>query len=203
MATEISFHAKAPAGSVELDRFRNLDDVLRADGFALESASGATSRRFVSGSAVLDFSLDWTGRPWREWMLHSIDEALLDQRGPDGVAKVLGITSEALGTELGRTFASGGTAVVRDSELTGSVDCLDWCQFFSSRLVAAIGWDRIASAPFTLVKRFSGGGAVALIGESPFHAQKGMQKVADHLGLVLRPVWIRAADGSQRQLPWP
>jgi hypothetical protein len=138
----LGFHAFFPSGDDRAAIDAAIDAALRDSlGLVLVSAiDGPWWRRTyghpTSGRPPIDIHFDFSRAPsWSQVMVYPITREASDAYGgADGFRRLVEAIASALPLTVGRTFRHGGFALVRDAELTGGVDALDWGQFFDDAI---------------------------------------------------------------------
>lgn len=156
--------------------------------------------RLGNGGGVLSLSVA-TESPWSQ--LHvGVEDEQLAHYGSARLAELLCAVSDGFGVRLGRTGARGGVAYVSESELAGSLEFVDWLQYWAQPIVARWGVDALMAGPFSTVQRRADGAAMLLLAAEPDDQGMSRKSAAEFLGIRLRPLYAKVADGARVELPW-
>jgi hypothetical protein len=126
---------------------------------------------------VLGYGLDFLVRFWSNLCLH-------------------------LDAGLGRTYREGLYGAVDPSEIAGPLRFVDWYQFFSARIVARWGLDRLRQGPFYRLEEYPGGACGIWLSKSPFESIP-RSKAAKYLGIVLPKLYGKNPQtGEPMEISW-
>ena len=69
-------------------------------------------------------------------------------------------------------------------------------------IVARWGVDALMAGPFSTVQRRADGAAMLLLAAEPDDQGMSRKSAAEFLGIRLRPLYAKVADGARVELPW-
>jgi len=141
---------------------------------------------------------------WPAWAVFPIAYDSCELRGAEFLVSVFRALCRGTATVIARSFHPTGLDMVNEEELGGRVDYVDWIQYYSPRVAAAIGPTRIRSGGFSGLEEFSDGAFLCLArasyngGDIP--ERKG---IVERLGLMPRRVMVRnPRTGEPTQFNW-
>jgi hypothetical protein len=204
MLANFGFHAWLDANEDDAAVAEALDLAAAGRGLSLVEAipRAAGSRKYQKiGVPPVVVSIETKG-PWCQWALYPLEKEAFAAYGSNEIKAFLGDMCEATRVRLGRSFREGGFALVQERELTGQVDCLDWYQYFGPSLSEQFGRDVLAKGPFLEVERLKSGATAITMGASPFEEWVSIRTAAEYLGLSLRPMYTKDAQGNRIEIAW-
>jgi hypothetical protein len=138
--------------------------------------------------------------PWSEFCV-SILDSHLERYGTDWIVELFKGLSIACNVGLSRTTAWGGVGFVREQELAGQLEFVDWFQYWAKPIVDRWGMAFLTAGPFHRVEAHSDGCTLLLTAE-PDDEGMSRKSAAEYLGVQLRPVFGRLETGEPFQIPW-
>lgn len=199
----IGFHALGNRVGRESEVGSSIERALAEMGVTFKQSSTGL---VVGADGQPPVNVSWPAQPTRvEFAVGPIDRATIESWRPAKIASLVKELWNSVGVELGRSFRGGGAGqgIVRESELDGALEFVDWMQYLSPRQAAR--WPRtvLESAPFYHIEPMSNGGWFLLLGPEPFDGLMSRRAVADHLGIRLPPLIGKDMNGRPIELNWP
>ena len=201
----VNFHAYFPAGFSEEDVDAAHDAAADAVGFTLRGikhdTDGGITRRYGAGGAeTLPFA--YTLRPPCQLAMFGLWRSRAGIFAPAAVVEMFTRICESLNVDLARTDQSGGIGLVQPSEVSGTLEFVDWFQYVGPRLATVLGRERLLTAPVFRVEE-RGHGIMMMLAADPFEGNLPRRRVSEHLGITLRPLLGRnPATGAPIVIPW-
>jgi hypothetical protein len=186
----VGFHAMCRRRLTEEDADRAFDNAASAIGLALagvDREADSTTRKYCDpGVTPLDFS--YTLRPiCQAVVLCGYDRPGSEPYAPPRLAEMFTRICAGLDADLGRSDLGGGYGLIRETELDGPLEFIDWYQYIGPRIVERMGRDRLLASPAFRMTTLESGAIVMQLATGPWD-DFSRTKVADHLGIRLRPL---------------
>jgi len=132
-----------------------------------------------------------------------VSEEAFQTLGQDLVGRVFVALSEALRPSLARSYDEGGHGIIKEPELSGSLEFIDWFQYLSPTLVSRWGLEVLRQGPFATVEALPSGACCLWLQGSPIDGLVGRRAAAEALGITLRPLIGRnPRTGEPIVIPW-
>jgi hypothetical protein len=142
------------------------------------------------------------GTDWAWLSIAPIPRIDFDIYGADRIAELFAALTASVKAEFGRTHAANGIGDAEEYEADGLIDYLDWLVYFGPNTVRRWGVESLLRAPAYRSLATAEGGCVLLLGASPFEPLVSRRKVAESLGIGLRPLTARNARGEPVPVEW-
>lgn len=203
--SRLALHAMFAAGPTEGDVSRAHDEAAAAVGMVLlgiEADAQRTARRYGEpGGIALTFS--YTLRPPCQLAMFGPYSPDLRPYEPLRIADMFTRVCTVLHADIGRSDLGSGVGFVRESEVNGDLEFIDWYQYLGPRTVDRLGRERLLGAPAFQITEHKCGGVVMLLAPDPWSENFSRTRVADHLGIALRPLHARnPATGEPIVIQW-
>jgi hypothetical protein len=138
-----------------------------------------------------------------ELYVFPVDDEQLLAYTPRAIVDFLSGLCIALDVVLGRMFSLvHGFGTVKEPELVGKLEFLDWYQYLSPRIVSRYGIEYLRGGPFYKIEEYPSGGCCILLADSP-EQRLGRIKAAEYLGIKLpKLVGKNPITGQPLEIAW-
>lgn len=139
---------------------------------------------------------------WWQCAVFPIQEQTFAEVGGEKLGAFIEELCVRLDAVLGRSFAEDGHGAPKMNETDGTLEYVDWLQYFGPQLVAQWGVERLRHAPFERVRVLANGAGSLWLGPDPYEQQGRLRlrrPIAEFLGIHLKP--YRDAKGDPALTP--
>jgi hypothetical protein len=174
-----------------------------SSGWPLLEERDAKSPSWLIGDARAPISVTlFPGQPWSKLHVDVVDDHL-NQYGSQRIVDLLSWLCGATHARLARTSGASGIGVVKEQELDGALEVVDWFQYWSEPIVRRWGMARLSVGPFHRVLPLSEGGCSIILSAEPDDENMSRKAAAEFLGITLRPVYgVNPQTGERILVPW-
>ena len=194
----LAFHAWMPTELDSRTLFERLDHALSKLGLVLvvvtvgalasdrDKTRSYRAREATTAWPHLTIELD-VCPGWTQLWLQPIERTASETIGAKELIRFFRILSESLPITLARTSTTGGFGRIQEPELVGSVDWLDWYQYFSPDFARRLGLERLLGMDAPGWTHTENGGYSMQLGRNPFRVTAAARGIASQrLGIGLR-----------------
>ncbi len=144
----------------------------------------------------------WQG--WPAWALLPIAHSQVVALPGNVLIDAIRVACMMSNTVIGRSFHPSGQTMLDLSELDGTVDMLDWLQYFGPQVTARVGAERISRAGFFAAEALSNGGYLVRTRETYLDEWPvdGRRTLVDALGIVPRVLRYKATADRWAEMRW-